>query len=33
MPQSGISFAAHFGGLCVGLLIGANSKHYYTKGN
>lgn len=28
MPQAGISFAAHFGGLCAGLLIGANSKHY-----
>ena len=30
MSQSGISFAAHFGGLCAGLLLGANSKHAYT---
>lgn len=30
MPQAGISFAAHFGGLCIGLMIGANSKHYYA---
>jgi len=29
MPQPGVSFAAHFGGLCAGLLIGANSKHAY----
>lgn len=31
IPQAGISFAGHFGGLCVGLLIGANSQHGYPK--
>lgn len=31
IPQSGISFAGHFGGLCAGLLIGSNSKHDYKK--
>ncbi|MBB3107819.1 membrane associated rhomboid family serine protease [Psychrobacter luti] len=33
IPQQGISFAAHFGGLCAGLLLGANSKHAYAKVN
>ena len=33
MPQQGISLAAHFGGLCAGLLLGANSKHAYTSNN
>ncbi|WP_201586824.1 rhomboid family intramembrane serine protease [Psychrobacter jeotgali] len=30
MPQPGVSFAGHFGGLGIGLLLGANSKHAYT---
>lgn len=30
MPQQGISFAAHFGGLCAGLSLGASSKHDYS---
>lgn len=30
MPQQNISFAAHFGGLCAGLFLGANSKHHYA---
>lgn len=30
MPQQNVSFAAHFGGLCAGLFLGANSKHHYA---
>ena len=30
MPQQDTSFAAHFGGLCAGLFLGASSRHHYT---